>query len=88
LNERVAIDMAAASAAIKHSKVLTIHGTADSVIPVEDGRKFAAHINGSSYVEVAGADHNFRAEPVLVQQLVEAVVHFLQSNLPAAAAPS
>eukprot|EP00775_Hariotina_reticulata_P004323 gene4323-4576_t len=88
LEERFAIDMAEASAAIKHCKVLTIHGTADRVIPVEDGRKFAAQISGSSYVEVAGADHNFRAGPVVVQQLVEAVIEFLQSNLPAPSAAS
>jgi pimeloyl-ACP methyl ester carboxylesterase len=78
LDERVNLDMAAAAASIKRSKVLTIHGTADSVIPVDDGRQMAASIAGSSLVEVEGADHNFRASEEVLQQLISAVLDFLQ----------
>jgi pimeloyl-ACP methyl ester carboxylesterase len=70
--------MAAAAASIRHSKVLTIHGTADNVIPIDDGRQMAASIAGSRLVEVEGADHNFRASGGVLQQLVSAVLGFLQ----------
>jgi pimeloyl-ACP methyl ester carboxylesterase len=70
--------MAAATAGIKRSKVLTIHGTADSVIPIDDGRQMAASITGSGLVEVEGADHNFRASEQVLQQLISAVLAFLQ----------
>lgn len=82
LHERVTTDMASASASITRSKVLTIHGTADAVIPVSDGRAFAAAIRGSSLVEVEGADHNFRAAPHLVAELTRAVVGWLQEQVP------
>jgi pimeloyl-ACP methyl ester carboxylesterase len=80
LDERLNLDMAAAAASIKHSKVLTIHGTADSVIPIDDGRQMAASIAGSRLVEVEGADHNFRASDDVLQQLVSAVLGFLQDS--------
>jgi pimeloyl-ACP methyl ester carboxylesterase len=80
LDERVNLDMAAAAASIKRSRVLTIHGTADSVIPIEDGRQMAASIAGSRLVEVEGADHNFRASEDVLQQLVGAVLGFLQEE--------
>uniref|UniRef100_A0A383VEN7 Serine aminopeptidase S33 domain-containing protein n=1 Tax=Tetradesmus obliquus TaxID=3088 RepID=A0A383VEN7_TETOB len=80
LDERMNLDMAAAAAGIKRSKVLTIHGTADSVIPIDDGRQMAESIAGSSLVEVEGADHNFRASEQVLQQLIAAVLGFLQEG--------
>ncbi|KAF6261303.1 Alpha/Beta hydrolase protein [Scenedesmus sp. NREL 46B-D3] len=78
LDERVSLDMAAATAAIKRSRVLTIHGTADSTIPVDDGRQMAAGIAGSRLIEVEGADHNFQASQDVLQRLIDAVLGFLQ----------
>lgn len=80
LEERLSLDMAAAAAAVKHVKVLTIHGTADKVIPVEDGRKFAATLQGNRIVEVEGADHNFTGSSTHLQQLIAAVLNFLKEE--------
>jgi fermentation-respiration switch protein FrsA (DUF1100 family) len=51
---------------------------ADTVIPVEDGRKFAATLPGNRLVEVQGADHNFRGNTDHLQQLTQAVLGFLK----------
>eukprot|EP00879_Flechtneria_rotunda_P006261 GHRR01006580.1.p1 GENE.GHRR01006580.1~~GHRR01006580.1.p1 ORF type:complete len:331 (+),score=107.37 GHRR01006580.1:101-1093(+) len=78
--ERLHTDMSEAAALIEHCKVLTIHGTADTTIPIKDGRQFAAVVPNCSLVEVEGADHNFRTSPDHVKQLIDAVVSFLNSN--------
>ena len=54
--------------------MLTIHGTADRVIPIEDGRAWDAHIPRHRLLEVEGGDHNFRAAPEHRQQVVAAIV--------------
>lgn len=80
LEERLSLDMAATAAAVKHVKVLTIHGTADKVIPVEDGRKFAAALPGNRLVIVEGADHNFRGNQEHLAQLKQAVLTFIEQE--------
>ncbi len=73
--------MAAACARIARSRVLTVHGSADTTIPLApDGRAFAAAIAGSGLEVVEGADHNFRAAPHHASQLIEAVVRFISAN--------
>ncbi len=42
LQERLSTDMAAATAQIQHSRVLTIHGSADADVPVSEARAFDA----------------------------------------------
>lgn len=80
LDERLALDMPATAAQVpQHIRMLTIHGTADSVIPVTDGRNFAAVLPGHRLVEVEGADHNFRTGEEHVQQLIDAVVAFFDA---------
>lgn len=77
LQERISIDMSEATAKIKRSTFLTIHGTADTVIPIDDGRQVVASIPGSKLVEVEEADHNFRASDAVRQQMIGAVLAFL-----------
>ncbi|KAG1656552.1 hypothetical protein FOA52_011504 [Chlamydomonas sp. UWO 241] len=73
LDGRLALDMHAAAAAIKTSRVLTVHGSADPVIPVGDAHEFAAVIPNHALVVVEGADHVFRA-PEHMAACVDAVV--------------
>lgn len=40
-----------------HAPVLVIHGTADTVIPVEQGRRLAAAIPTATYLELPGVGH-------------------------------
>lgn len=79
LQERVTLDMAPYCAAIKNSKVLTIHGTADSTIPVQDGQQIADRIAGSEIVVVQDADHNFRTGST-AQTMIDAVVRFIKDS--------
>lgn len=76
LEDRLATDMRAAAAAIKTTRVLTVHGSDDQVIPVDDGRAFARDIAGSSLHIVSGADHNFRA-PQHADDMIRAIVNFV-----------
>jgi pimeloyl-ACP methyl ester carboxylesterase len=69
--------MQSAVAKIQHSKILTVHGTADSVIPVEDGKGYAELIPNSDLVIVEGADHNFRGKPEHAEQLIQVVVDYM-----------
>lgn len=71
--------MAAFAKAIKRSKVLNIHGAADSTIPADDSKQFAAHIAGSELVIVPDADHNLRVDGT-AQPMIDAVVQFVQEN--------
>ncbi|KAG2438831.1 hypothetical protein HXX76_005372 [Chlamydomonas incerta] len=73
VEERMQMDMFAEAAKIK-AEVLTIHGSGDRVIPIEDGRAWDAHIPRHRLVVVEGADHNFRTAPEHKQQVVEAIV--------------
>ena len=77
LDCRLSLDMQAAVAKIKHSKILTIHGTGDTVIPVEDGQEYAKLLPGSDLVVVDGADHNFRSEPEHAEKLIQVVVDYM-----------
>jgi pimeloyl-ACP methyl ester carboxylesterase len=60
LDNRMTLDMDPHSRAIKHSRVLTIHGSADATIPVEDAHSFHARIPNSELCVVEGADHNYK----------------------------
>lgn len=79
LQERLSTDVAGAAAAIRVSRMLIVHGDADQVIPVEDGRSFAAVIPGSRLAIVPGADHNFRGSASL-SALLQYVVGFLHEH--------
>lgn len=79
LLERATLDMSTYTSAIKSSKVLTIHGTADSVISVQDGKEFHSRIPGSELVLVPDADHNFRNAGT-TQPMIDAVVRYIRQN--------
>lgn len=54
------LDMEPHSRAIKRSRLLTIHGSADTTIPVEDAHSFHERIANSELCIVDGADHNYK----------------------------
>jgi pimeloyl-ACP methyl ester carboxylesterase len=58
--------------------------TEDAIIPITDGREFAALIPGSQLVEVEGGDHNFKV-PEHAAAAVEAIVAFMVANKAACA---
>ena len=62
--------------------VLVLHGSADTLINVEHGRKLAKLLD-ADYVEVPGVDHN---DPMLVGPLREQYLRFLDSAVPLDAA--
>ncbi len=78
------MDMFAEAAKIRNSAVLTLHGSADAVIPVEDAHELYRRMGEGegerpqrhSLVVVEGADHNFR-QPAAADQLVLRVVEHL-----------
>jgi len=45
-----------------HAPTLVQHGTADRLIPVEEGRRLAAAIPGAEYQELEGAGHGYAME--------------------------
>eukprot|EP00877_Chromochloris_zofingiensis_P000608 jgi/Chrzof1/10548/Cz05g03010.t1 len=80
LDVRMGLDMKAASQSIKKSKVLNIHGSGDTTIPVEDAHSFTDAIKGSTLHVVQGADHNFR-KPEHAQEYVAKTVEFVTKHL-------
>ena len=81
VRERMALDVAGACARIaaappgRRVRFLTVHGSADAVIPVRDARLFAEAVPGSGLRVVEGADHNF-TQPAQRAEMVAAVVEF------------
>ena len=73
LQDRLDTDMRAAAAKIRHSEVLTVHGSKDRVIPVEDSRQWGAHIANHELLVVDGADHSFLM-PEHSERMIAAVV--------------
>ncbi|GBG88426.1 hypothetical protein CBR_g47125 [Chara braunii] len=78
LEERLATDMKAAAEAIHKSRVMTVHGSDDAVVPAEDGRSFAQSIQCShKLVILEGASHRYTEH---TSELSSAVVDFLASD--------
>jgi len=76
--ERLALDMAAVCATIRARpgmRLLTVHGDADDVIPIDDGRRIA-ELAGGELAVVAGADHMFRG-PAATGALLDRVSAFI-----------
>lgn len=71
LKERLSTDMHTACLAIpESSRVLTIHGTRDEVIPPEDAYDFAQLIQNHRLLLLSGADHNYRLHQSDVAKIV------------------
>jgi pimeloyl-ACP methyl ester carboxylesterase len=56
-------------------RALVVHGDADLIVPVENGRALAARLPNADYVELPGRGHNLMLEePALLAGLVERVL--------------
>lgn len=78
LDERLATDVEAAARSIdKTVRVLTVHGTTDETIPVQDGKLFDSVIPNHKLVLVEGADHRYSKHR---EELNEVVSNFISSR--------
>ncbi|KAL6851667.1 hypothetical protein ACP4OV_020231 [Aristida adscensionis] len=85
LDDRLSTDILSSSRAIsKDCRVLTIHGSRDEIIPVEDARMFAANIPSHELRIVEGADHRYTGRE---QELTSLVLGFIRSHHPNTASP-
>ncbi|PNH05937.1 hypothetical protein TSOC_007749 [Tetrabaena socialis] len=80
VEERLKLDMLAEARKITCSEVLTVHGSADAVIPVEDGRELARHIRNHTLFIAEGGDHSFRL-PAAAAQMMRRIVDYLVAGL-------
>ncbi|PIA41806.1 hypothetical protein AQUCO_02200320v1 [Aquilegia coerulea] len=79
LMERLGIDMHAACLSIKHSsRVLTVHGSSDEVIPVEDAFEFAKIIPNHKLHIIEGSDHGYSKHQA---ELAGVVLNFIKAFL-------
>lgn len=75
VQERAAMDMAAAVEVLKQgTRVLTVHGDQDEIIPVEDGRELNEAVREGEMVEIEGANHSFVG---FEGRVAEAILQFL-----------
>lgn len=63
----------------KECRVLTVHGSADDIIPVQDAREFAKIIPNHQLHIIEGANHVFTAHQA---ELASFVLGFIKSALP------
>ncbi|XP_043708608.1 uncharacterized protein LOC122657879 [Telopea speciosissima] len=79
LMDRLNIDMHAACLSIqKDCRVLTVHGSKDEVIPVEDALEFAKVIPNHKLQIVEGADHGYNAHQA---DLTSIVLEFIMAGI-------
>ncbi|KAH0849656.1 hypothetical protein HID58_096205 [Brassica napus] len=77
LMERLSTDMHEACLKIdKECRVLTVHGSDDEVIPVEDAKEFAKIIPNHKLTIVEGADHCYTKHQT---QLVATITEFIKT---------
>ena len=62
----------------KNCKVLTLHGSDDEVIPVEDAMEFAKIIPNHELKIIEGANHGYNKHR---DELCSVVVAFVKNNL-------
>ena len=73
VQDRLDLDMKAAAAKIRQSEVLTIHGTKDKVIPVDDAKQWGGQIKNHELRIIDGAGHTFLM-PEHSEAMIAAVV--------------
>ncbi|KAF9599667.1 hypothetical protein IFM89_001613 [Coptis chinensis] len=79
LMERLGTDMHAACLSIEKScRVLTVHGSMDEVIPVEDAFEFAKIIPNHKLHIIEGSDHNYSGHQA---ELAEVVLNFIKASI-------
>ncbi|KAL5572466.1 hypothetical protein UlMin_022063 [Ulmus minor] len=77
--DRLATDMHAACLQIdKECRVLTVHGSADEVIPVEDALEFSKIIPNHKLSIIEGADHGYTSHQA---ELASIVLDFIKAGL-------
>lgn len=80
MHERVNLDMAAAASKISLTEVLTIHGSADTTVPVEDAHAYSKAIRPHTLTVIDGADHSFR-NTAHADQLIKRIIDYLTKGL-------
>ena len=78
MNARLCHDMMKICQAIRRSSVLTIHGSADKTIPIEDAHEFAKYIKHHQLVVIEGASHSYNG-PEHLKQMIQTAVEFITS---------
>ncbi|KAL5572467.1 hypothetical protein UlMin_022064 [Ulmus minor] len=77
--DRLATDMHAACLQIdKECRVLTVHGSADEIIPVEDALEFSKIIPNHKLSIIEGADHGYTSHQA---ELASIVLDFIKAGL-------
>ncbi|XP_024963130.1 uncharacterized protein LOC112503299 isoform X2 [Cynara cardunculus var. scolymus] len=61
----------------QNCRVLTIHGSADKIVGMEDGLEFAKHILNHQLHIINGADHEYTSHQ---DELASAVLHFVKAG--------
>lgn len=81
MQDRLNTDVAAAARIIENGHILTLHGTADRVIPISDGFAVTDAVKKSAMRVFEGADHGFSKHgPEVVAAVVEHVQKHLQAH--------
>ncbi|PIA40223.1 hypothetical protein AQUCO_02500135v1 [Aquilegia coerulea] len=77
--ERLGTDMHAACLSIDNSsRVLSVHGSSDEAIPVEDAFEFSKIIPNHKLHVIEGADHGYSKHQ---SELAEVVLNFIKASL-------
>jgi alpha/beta superfamily hydrolase len=80
LHERRSINMQEACQKITIAEVLTVHGTDDQTVPVEDAQAFSRCIRQHQLQLVNGGDHNFKS-PQHAEAAVKKIIAYICSGL-------
>mmetsp|Transcript_9388 Transcript_9388/g.16616 ORF Transcript_9388/g.16616 Transcript_9388/m.16616 type:complete len:341 (+) Transcript_9388:50-1072(+) len=80
IDDRMALNMEAAVRKISLSEVLTVHGTKDTTILVEDAESFSKCIRNHVICLVEGANHNF-SQPAHAQAALTKISTWIQQGL-------
>ncbi|KAL3500763.1 hypothetical protein ACH5RR_039856 [Cinchona calisaya] len=80
LMDRLTTDTHAACQRIhKNCRVLTVHGSIDELVPVNDAKEFAKHIPNHKLEIFEGSDHEFTSHQ---DKLASVVLNFVMNGLP------
>ncbi|KAG6551416.1 hypothetical protein Mapa_007062 [Marchantia paleacea] len=79
LEDRLSTDMDGASKAIsKDCRVLTVHGSQDEIVKIENANDFAKRIPNHTLRVFEGANHNYEGDR---KKLADLVLEFIQGNV-------
>jgi len=79
MNARLSHDMVKICQAIEKSSMLTIHGSADKTIPIEDAHEFAKYIKHHQLSVIEGASHSYNSIEHS-RQMTQIAVTFMTSK--------